>query len=213
MKPVKSFCGYWNQTQKEVCFKWDVSGLGNDRYIYIIGLREENGRLRTDMSRFKLFDIRDMRNEELSGTSISMDSIKVGVFKMMFCAYSTDHAVNLREDEIIKACLEDDRYITTVMMGYARVTYVMQESVVDNAKLVKIYLKSDSDISPGVLGYRYTLDKGYSVVNAFPGAISKGKTEYPAVLVPKNCVPVVSCVENQFSGNVYIEAKKSKLFF
>lgn len=212
MRPVKDFSGIWNPQKNAILFKWDVSAIGNDRYIYIIGLIEEDGTYRPDTSRYKLFDIRDMNNPNPSSTYMPISNLKVGVHKMLFCAYSTPGAANPNSEELIAACRSDSAYITGVMMGRANIVYVADTSVVENAKMVKIHLKSDSGIAPGVLGYQYCLDN-CQVMTPFPGAINRGKTVFPPILIPRDSELQIGPMDRQFAGNLSITSKKSTLFF
>ena len=209
MKAIKDFCGNWNPDKWAIQFKWDVSDIGNDRYIYIVALQEVDGSLGVDLSKSLVFDICDMRNTSQSSTFMQISNLRVGVYKMMFCAYSTPTATNYTEEEIIKACQSDPKYTTTVVMGRASISYVSQCTVVDNSKIVKIHLKSDSDISEGVLGYRYCVDN-CEIITPFPKGIAKGKTSYNPFLIPKNCEIQIVPIDKRFLGNLEITAKKSK---
>ena len=82
MRAIKGFCGYWNPDKRAIQFKWDVSSIGNDRYIYIFGLKEDNGSLKIDMSKSIVFDICDMRNTNQSSTFMQITNLKIGVYKM-----------------------------------------------------------------------------------------------------------------------------------
>lgn len=210
MKAIKDFSGYWNPDKRAIQFKWDVSGMGNDRYIYIIGLKEENNLLKPDISQSLVFDICDMRNRSQSSTLMQITNLKFGVYKMRFCAYSMPQATICSDEEIIKACESDPAFTTTVMMGRASIAYVAESSIADNAKIVKVHLKSDSDIAEGVLGYRYVIDN-CEIVNAFPGNVRKGKFTYPAILIPRESEIQIAPIDRQFSGNLQITPKKSKL--
>lgn len=212
MRPVKDFSGTWNPQRNAIHFKWDVSAIGNDRYIYIVGLLEENGVYRPDTSRFKLFDIRDMSNPNPSSTFMPINNLKAGVHRMLFCAYSTPGAANVNGDELMAACQSDSAYMTGVMMGRANIVYVADTSVAENAKLVKLHLKSDSGIAQGVLGYKYYLDN-CEVINPFPHAINRGKTVFPPILIPKDSELQIGPLDRQFAGNLSITSKKSTLFF
>ena len=123
-----------------------------------------------------------------------------------------EQAMNISDEEILLACKNDSNYMTKVMMGRANIAFIVQNSTSDNTKTVKIILKSDSDISEGVLGYKYVVDN-CEIITAFPGTVSRGKTVYPPVLIPKGCDLSVVPMESQFSGNLFIEAKKNRLFF
>lgn len=209
MKAIKGFCGHWNPDKRAIQFNWDVSSIGNDRYIYIVGLKEDEGSLKIDMSKSVVFDICDMRNTNQSSTFMQINDLRIGVYKMLFCAYSMPQATICSDEEILKICESDPLYTTTVMMGRATISYVIEYTVVDNAKLTKIYLKSDSDIAEGVLGYRYCVDN-CEIINSFPKVINKGKTSYPPILIPKDCEIQIVPIDRQFSGNLMISSKKSK---
>ena len=209
MRAIKGFCGYWNPDKRAIQFKWDVSSIGNDRYIYIFGLKEDNGSLKIDMSKSIVFDICDMRNTNQSSTFMQITNLKIGVYKMLFCAYSMPQATVCSDEEILKACESDPLYTTTVMMGRAVITYVAEYTIVENSKITKIHLKSDSEIAEGVLGYRYCVDN-CEIINSFPKAINKGKTSYPPILLPRDCEIQIVPIDRQFSGNLMISSKKSK---
>ena len=209
MRAIKGFCGYWNPDKRAIQFKWDVSSIGNDRYIYIFGLKEDNGSLKIDMSESIVFDICDMRNTNQSSTFMQITNLKIGVYKMLFCAYSMPQATVCSDEEILKACESDPLYTTTVMMGRAVITYVAEYTIVENSKITKIHLKSDSEIAEGVLGYRYCVDN-CEIINSFPKAINKGKTSYPPILLPRDCEIQIVPIDRQFSGNLMISSKKSK---
>lgn len=210
MKAIKGFCGHWNPDKRAVQFQWDVSSIGNDRYIYIVGLKENEGSLKVDVSDNTVFDISDVRNTNQSSTFMSITNLRTGVYKMLFCAYSMPQATNCSDEEILKACNSDPLYTATVMMGRAAISYVAEYTVVENAKLTKIHLKSDSDIAEGVLGYRYFVDNNCEVINSFPKAINKGKTSYQPILIPRDCEIQIVPIDRRFSGNLMISSKKSK---
>ncbi|MBE6956970.1 MAG: hypothetical protein E7450_05920 [Ruminococcaceae bacterium] len=212
MKPVKDFSGAWNPEKRAIYFKWDVSGLGSDRYIYILGLKENDGAYYVDRTRYKLFNVADMTNTTLSATWMPVPSLQAGVHKMLFCAYSTPKAENLPDDAILAACRNEEASIIGVMMGRANIVYVAETSLEENAKVVKIHLKSDSNIAEGVLGYRYRMDN-CEVAFPFPGAVGCGKTVFPPILIPKDSELQIGPLDRQFAGNLSITSKKNKLFF
>ncbi len=212
MNPVKDFSGRWFPEKSAICFKWDAGSLGNDRFIYIIGIREENGTYRLEKSQNLVFDISDMRNVSSSTTFLKISNIKMGFYKMQYCAYSLPKPTVLDDDTIINACRENKAFLTTVVMGRANIVCLCESSVAENAKLIKIHLKSDCDVSEGVLGYRYMLGN-FEFVSTFPGVVKRGKTQYPPILIPKNCDIQIAPVDRQFSGNLAITYKKSKLLF
>lgn len=212
MRSIKEFCGHWSPEIRAIQFKWDVTSIGNDRYIYIVGLKEENGVIRPDKSKTIVFDIRDMRNTNQSTTNMQIKDLKTGVYKMLFCAYSMPQAKNCTDDEIMEACKSDPSFTTTVVMGKATISYTVDYKVVDNSKITKILIKSDSIISEGVLGYKYCIDN-CEITNAFPKEIKSGKTLYPPVLIPKSCEIQITPLDRQFSGNLSITYKKNKFLF
>ena len=116
------------------------------------------------------------------------------------------------DEDIQNACASDPAFTTEVMLGRANVVYVAESTVAENAKIVRLHIKSDSNIAEGVLGYRYRIDN-CEIVNAFPKSIGRGKTSFPPILIPRECEIQVSPMERQFAGNLMITAKKSKFLF
>ena len=133
MRPVKDFCGNWNPERRAIQFKWDVSGMENDRFIYIVGLQEADGRWKPDLSKQHLFDICDMKNISQSSTFMPIASLGVGVYKMRFCAFSMPQATAYSDEDIQNACASDPAFSTEVMLGRANVVYVAESTVAENA--------------------------------------------------------------------------------
>ena len=52
MRALSNLKGRWNPQRMCIEFTWDVAGLGNDRFIYIFPLFEQNGSKRIDMRRY-----------------------------------------------------------------------------------------------------------------------------------------------------------------
>ena len=141
MRPVKDFCGNWNPERRAIQFKWDVSGMENDRFIYIVGLQEADGRWKPDLSKQHLFDICDMKNISQSSTFMPIASLGVGVYKMRFCAFSMPQATAYSDEDIQNACASDPAFTTEVMLGRANVVYVAESTVAENAKIVRLHMR------------------------------------------------------------------------
>ncbi len=212
MNLIKDFHGSWNAAKGGIVFEWDVSSITNDRFIYIVGIREEKGTLKIEGDHKKIFDVSNPSNTSQKSTFLQINSIRASVYKMIFCAYSSPKAVNYSDEEILNAYKEGKLSTSIVIMGTASITYVAETVIIDNSKMIRIYLKSDRVVSSGVLGYKYFMGDE-EIVNSFPGDVMEGKTTYPPILIPSECELQIVPVDKQFSGNLTITEKKSKLFF
>ena len=211
MKPLASFSGKWNPSMQAIQFQWDARALGNDRYIYIIGIVGNGNDMRLDMTQLSLLDVRNPANQSNSSLIKRITNGRAGVFKMLFCGFSSPLAAGSQnEASVIEACRNDPSFLTTVMMGQASITCQIGTSVQDNAKVVTFDITSNCEISPGVLGYQYHCDNMVITID-FPGVIAKGRTEFKPIAIPKNCDINVVPFDKQFAGNLEIK-QKNKLF-
>lgn len=211
MRPVKGIVGKWIPARQMLQFHWEAETLKNDRYIYFVEIKNDGGKMRTDLNSVWLFDSRDPKNPSLSDKYIKLNGNGSG--KMMlkkFCVYSTDTSSDRNEEVILNECSKDSNYLVDVLSGTAQIEYSIKTNEVKNTKIVGIELNSDTNIGEGIIGYSYKLDN-IVIKHSFP-AISKGNTKYPDIAIPANSILRIVPYEDKYAGNISITEKKKSLF-
>lgn len=211
MRALSNLKGRWNPQRMCIEFTWDVAGLGNDRFIYIFPLFEQNESKRIDMRRYIVHDIADMRQGSLNSAVMRLDgAAQIGVNVHEFCAFSKEEMGVPEEMEIINSCLNCGGYVISVMVGYAEVEYSLTQNSVGNATVIEIELCSSSNISKGVLGYQYRCDS-LVIKEKVPVALPKGtRVMLPAIMIPSDSDFKLIPFDERFSGNVILQPKKKK---
>ncbi len=209
MRPIAGLSGRWNQGRNAVQFQWDPRALMDERYVYIFEVaRTSKGLQLTDNS--MIHDVMsysgNSNNRQLFIHPLHMTN-EVSVHT--FWAFLTADHVGGQEARLLQACLESPEkkaYFAEVVTGKANVTFAVRSRRVGEGQLATITVKSDRSILPHVLGYSFRCGNN-RIRHSFPGTVSRGKQEYPPIVVPRDSDLKVIPMDDRFEENLSVTKK------
>lgn len=209
MKTLQGISGVWAQSQQMVTFKWQPDG-SNNRYVHIIGLTENNGKLQLDDNCYTEKDLKFAMGKEMLTISISVNSGAASISKKGFFAFSTLDSYWDRGEvqTIINKSGWNSPYVVAVAIGHASLQYGLISKRAGLARSVTFVLSSTSGVPEGVLGYRYQCGDT-EITLPFPGDIPAGKkrVKYGPILIPFDSEIKPIPMNEQYTSNVDIQRK------
>lgn len=209
MNSLHNFKGSWDAHLQEMNFSWDAKGMGNDKYIIIVEVIGQGSSMQVNRSNYFLRDVRSLPGNGNSLT-VKMQSNSGGVHRRVFCGVSFELHKEAEDSVLYHHCVNNSDCFIKVITGRADVSWSTSSTIIDDYKIVTMDITTNSDISEGALGYRYSCGKDLEIRMPFSFHISAGKhTGIGPILIPKDCEVAITPYDQQFAGNFVIKKKKN----
>lgn len=213
MRVLSNLNGRWNPQRSCIEFSWDVSGLDNDRFIFIFPLEKINNEYKLNVKNAIIHDVANIGYGSVNSASVPLGDAQVGVSLKQYCAFSHPDRMIPQETDILKACDDNKDFVSNVMIGRAMIEYSIKRTECGNATVIELSINSNSVIEHGVLGYQYRC--GLTVIKeSFPGIIQRGiDINYPQIAIPSDSDIQIIPIDDRFTGNILLSEKNKKNSF